>query len=204
MTDPGGQQAVPSIAHVAVEDQDLLARIRAQDESALATLYDRYSGLVYTLALRILGDRDLAEEILQDTFLRCWDNAELFDPQRGRVAGWLMGVARNRAIDVLRGRQHQARLRERGTLADDPAPPEPSQSDESEAVALRYTIRGALAALSTGQRQALELAYYGGLTQSEIAQSLGEPLGTIKTRIRDGIGRLRDLLYPTLDVGEAP
>ena len=90
-------------------DSELLRRVQARDEAALAALYDEYGGLVYTLALRIVGDRHLAQEVLQDTFLRCWEGAEQYDPARGRPAAWLLGVARNRAIDLLRGRQHQAR-----------------------------------------------------------------------------------------------
>lgn len=185
----------------AADDHALLRHIAARDERALGLLYDRYGGLVYTLALRVLGDRELAEEILQDTFLRCWQGVETFDPSRGRVAGWLMGVARNRAIDVLRGRQHQARMRESETIDGDMGRSEPSQADESEAIALRHTVNEALGSLTAAQRQAIELAYYGGLTQSEVARKLGEPLGTIKTRMRDGIGKLRDVLFSLVDTG---
>jgi RNA polymerase sigma-70 factor (ECF subfamily) len=97
-------------------DHELLRRMRLGDESALEELYVRYGGLVYTLALRIVGDRELAREVLQDTFLRSWDGREGYDPQRGQVAWWLMGIARNRAVDLLRSRSHQARLREREPL----------------------------------------------------------------------------------------
>src|SRR5438093_2369535 len=94
-------------------DPDLLDRMRLGDESALELLYARYSGLVYTLAIRIVGDPELAREVLQDTFLRSWDGRARYDPGRGRVAWWLMAIARNRAVDLLRSRSHQARLRER-------------------------------------------------------------------------------------------
>ena len=94
----------------------LLHRVRQRDEAALAALYDRYAGLVYAVALRIVGDRHLAEEVLQDTFFRCWDEVARFDPVRGRLSSWLLGVARSRAIDLLRSRQHQARLHERESL----------------------------------------------------------------------------------------
>jgi RNA polymerase sigma-70 factor (ECF subfamily) len=162
-----------------------------------------------------VGDRHLAEEVLQDTFWRCWVGAEQFDSHRGRPAGWLLGVARNRAIDVLRGCQHQARLHERDALgpsesAHDPASPTASsgrpkmahehpalnQPDVQEAVGLRDALGQALGGLPTAQRQAIELAYYGGLTQVEIAQRLGVPLGTVKTRMRDGMDKLRTLLRP--------
>src|SRR5215471_315001 len=94
-------------------DIDLLRQVQLGDESGLEGLYARYGGLIFTLALRIVGDSELAREVLQDTFLRCWDGRETFDPARGRVPWWLMGIARNRAIDLLRSRPHQARLRER-------------------------------------------------------------------------------------------
>src|SRR5712691_11063365 len=97
-------------------DRELLRRMRAGDESALEALYARYAGLVYTLALRIVGDGELAREVLQDTFLRCWSGAAMYDAARGRVPWWLMGIARNRAIDLLRSRPHQARLREHERL----------------------------------------------------------------------------------------
>jgi RNA polymerase sigma-70 factor, ECF subfamily len=180
----------------ASDDARLLLGVRGRDERALDALYDRYSGLVYALALRMVGDRDLAEEVLQDTFLRCWGGAERYDESRGRVAAWLMGVARNRAIDLLRSRQHQARLRERAPLASPDGPGEPSQPDATELVLLRQAVGEALATLTPPQRAAIELAYYGGLSQADVARALDEPLGTIKTRMRDGLRRLRGALRP--------
>ena len=100
----------------AISDQTLLGRLQAGDEAALGALYERYAPLLYSLAVRVVGDRQLAQEVIQDTFLRCWDQAERYDPTRGRVPAWLIGVTRNRAIDVLRSRSHQARLRERDAL----------------------------------------------------------------------------------------
>jgi RNA polymerase sigma-70 factor (ECF subfamily) len=162
----------------------------------LAALYDRYGGLVFTVALRVLGDRDLAEEVMQDTFLRCWHGVETFRPERGHAAGWLMGIARNRAVDVLRSRQHQARLRERTTLPDGDEPGQPVVADAAEAIATGQAVAAALRALPPNQRHVLELAYFGGLTQVEIAQTLGEPLGTVKTRTRTALERLRAALRP--------
>jgi RNA polymerase sigma-70 factor (ECF subfamily) len=185
-------------------DIDLLARMRRADETALAALYDRYAGLVITVALRVVGDREVAEEILQDTFLRCWNGVETYQPARGHVAGWLMGIARNRAIDVLRSRQHRARQRERTALPDADDPHQPGNPDESEAVVLRHTVTSALATLPLNQRQVIELAYYGGLSQTEIAQRLGEPLGTVKSRTRTAMDRLRVLLGPQLRSMHAP
>src|SRR3989442_13804568 len=163
--------------------------MRLGDESALESLYARYGGLVYILALRIVGDPELAREVVQDTFLRSWEDA-----RRGRVPWWLMGIARNRAIDLLRSRSHQARLRERTTLP--PAISTALSHDPAETVVARRAVLDALRELSEGQRRAIELAYYGGLTQTEIANELGEPLGTIKSRTREALERLRKVLGP--------
>lgn len=182
-------------------DSELLERVRTLDEAALATLYDRYAGLVVTVALRVVGDREVAEEILQDTFLRCWNGAETYQPARGHVAGWLMGISRNRAIDVLRSRQHKSRQRERTALPEADDPHQPGNPDETDAVVLRHTVATALATLPLNQRQVIELAYYGGLSQTEIAQRLGEPLGTVKSRTRNAMDRLRVLLGPHLRPG---
>src|SRR5204862_8003925 len=141
-----------------------LRRMRVGDEAAIEALYVRYGGLVYTLALRIVGDPELAREVVQDTFLRSWDGRETYDAQRGRVPWWLMGIARNRAIDLLRSRSHQARLREQAQLTT--AMTSPSGADTAEAVALRGAVTRGLGELSPVQRQTIELAYYGGLTQA--------------------------------------
>jgi RNA polymerase sigma-70 factor, ECF subfamily len=178
-------------------DQELVRRMRLRDESALEVLYARYSGLICTLALRIVGDRELAAEVLQDTFLRAWRASEGYDPARGRVSWWLMGVARNGAIDLLRSRTHQARLRERPEKGVSPAEPvEPAAADDA---ILRRTVERALQGLTLVQREAIELAYYGGLTQAEIASRLGEPLGTVKSRTREALDRLRSVLSPVIE-----
>jgi RNA polymerase sigma-70 factor (ECF subfamily) len=179
-----------------LSDADLLDRIRRRDEAALAALYDRYGGLVFTVALRVLGDRDLAEEVMQDAFLGCWHGIETYRPERGHAAGWLMGIARNRAVDVLRSRQHQARLRERTTLPDADEPGQPEVGDAADLIATGQAVAAALRSLPPNQRDVVELAYYGGLTQVEIARMLGEPLGTVKTRTRTALRRLRELLRP--------
>jgi RNA polymerase sigma-70 factor (ECF subfamily) len=156
-------------------DPELLRRMRQGDESALEALYRRYGGLVYTLALRIVGDPELAREVLQDTFLRAWDGREMYDSARRRVPWWLMGIARNRAIDLLRSRSHQARLREQERLT--PGMREPAPADTTDELGLRGAVTNALQSLSTVQRRAIELAYYGGLTQVEIARELSVPVG---------------------------
>lgn len=177
-------------------DSELMERVRRGDDVALAALYDRYGGLILTVALRIIGDRDLAEEVMQDTFLRVWTAAGTYRSGSGQVSGWLIGISRNRAIDMLRSRQHKTRLRERIPL------PEPGDEDtfgipdETDSVATRQAVTDALASLSLAQRQVVELAYYGGLSQSEIARQLGEPLGTIKSRTRVAMDHLRSALRP--------
>ena len=180
--------------------------MRLGDESALELLYARYGGLVYTLAMRLVGDPELAREVLQDTFIRSWDGRETYDSHRGRVPWWLMGIARNRAIDLLRSRPHQARLREQQRAATEPRTAERAgaAADLGDAVALRDAVVNALRSLSPVQRQTIELAYFGGRTQVEIAHELGEPLGTIKSRTREAMDRLRHLLRPMVDpTGEA-
>ena len=178
-------------------DVELLRLMRRGEESGLELLYARYGGLIFTLALRIVGDPELAREVLQDTFLRCWDGSESFDAGRGRVPWWLMGIARNRAIDLLRSRPHQARLRERDQLAVGIG--EPTQPDATDSLTMRHAVVRALQSLPIAQRQAIELAYYGGLTQTEIAHELGTPLGTIKSRTREAMDRLRALLWPLIE-----
>ena len=177
-------------------DVELLRRMQMGEEAGLELLYARYGGLIFTLALRIVGDRELAREVLQDTFLRCWDGSESFDAGRGRVAWWLMGIARNRAIDLLRSRPHQARLREGEQLAA--VDHESAQPDAMDSFEVRRAVSSALQGLSAAQRQAIELAYYGGLTHAEIAHELDTPLGTIKSRTREALDRLRAVLWPLI------
>lgn len=186
------------MADAPLGDLELLRRMHHGDESALEALYARYGGLVYTLALRIVGDPDLAREVLQDAFLRSWNGRETYDPLRGRVAWWLMGIARNRAIDLLRSRTHQARLRERDAPSALMAAGD-AGANALDALGLRRAVTNALAGLPAAQREAIELAYYGGMTQSEIARELGQPLGTIKSRMREAMERLRMLLRPVID-----
>ena len=173
--------------------------MRLGDETALESLYARHGGLIFALALRIVGDPELAREVLQDTFLRCWDGCAAYDEGRGRVLSWLVSIARHRAIDLLRSRSHQARLREREPLTE--LRPDTGPPDAANPVALRRAIAGALQALPVAQRQAIEMAYFGGQTQAEIASALGQPLGTIKSRTREAMGRLRAVLWPLSEPG---
>jgi len=159
--------------------------IRSGDESAMATLYDRYSSLVYAVALRVLGDTGAAEDVLQDVFLQLWRNPAAFDSGRGHLGAWLGVITRNRAIDALRKRRPES------DIADCVVSVEPDMAGEAERSRAMEKVRGALGGMPEAQRRALELAYFEGLTHTEIAAKTGEPLGTIKTRIRTGLQALR-------------
>src|SRR5689334_15575554 len=173
-------------------DEELIARVRWREEPALATIYDRYSRLIYTIALRIVGDREMAEEVVQDVFQAVWQSAGSFQPN-GNFSAWLIGIARHRAIDATRSRRHRARAREE--LLDDERVAGVGAGDGgADALMLRAVVRQALAELPTSQRQAIELGYYGGMTHTEIAAQLGEPVGTVKSRMRMGLIKLRELL----------
>ncbi|HEX5692254.1 MAG TPA: sigma-70 family RNA polymerase sigma factor [Roseiflexaceae bacterium] len=179
---------------MAVSDEELILLIQRRQEAALAALYDRYIRLVYAIALRITGDRETAEEVVQDVFQNVWQAAGSFQSGVGSLSSWLMGITRHRAIDATRSKRERARSREQ-TI--DALPPQSVESTLDQEVAqrmLRATVRQALAELPSNQRQAIELAYYGGLTRAEIADRLNEPLGTVKTRLRLGLVKLRDLL----------
>ena len=173
-------------------DEELIARVRWHEEPALATIYDRYSRLIYTIALRIVGDPESAEEVMQDVFQAVWQSAGSFQPN-GNFSAWLIGIARHRAIDATRSRRHRARAREE--LLDDERVAGGSAGDGgADVLMLRAVVRAALAELPASQRQAIELGYYGGLTHTEIAAQLGEPVGTVKSRMRMGLSKLRELL----------
>jgi RNA polymerase sigma-70 factor (ECF subfamily) len=174
-------------------DEELIARVRWGEEPALATIYDRYSRLIYTIALRIVGDRELAEEVVQDVFQAVWQSAGSFQPN-GNFSAWLIGIARHRAIDATRSRRHRARAREE-LLDDERVATHGSAGDGgADALMLRTVVRAALAELPANQRQTIELGYYGGMTHTEIAAQLGEPVGTVKSRMRMGLIKLRELL----------
>lgn len=159
----------------------LIRRLVAGDHEALGDLYDRCAGLVNALALRVLRDATEAEDVVQEVFVQVWRQAARFDPARGSPEAWLCTMARTRALDRLRRR---AARRE---ASGDEAPNASEAPRNEEALAVRKALDG----LSADQRRALELAYYEGLTQSEIAARLGEPLGTIKTRMRLAMQKLR-------------
>jgi RNA polymerase sigma-70 factor (ECF subfamily) len=173
-----------------------LARIAAGDQSALAELYDASSAKVFGLAMKILGDRDAAEEVTVDVYTQVWRKIASYDAQRGTPGSWLMTMTKNRAIDGFRSRYlergRQVPLDEAAELPGHEATPE----QYSAGLERQRLVQAALAVLSTEQRQAIALAYYWGMSQSEIADRLKLPLGTVKTRMRLGMIRLREVLAP--------
>ena len=177
----------------APSDSELLARVGAGDDAALGVLYDRYGGAAFGLAFRMLGDRGTAEDIVQEAFLAVWRRGSTFDLGRGSVKAWLLSIVRNAAIDRTRGR-HRHQL---GEVAIDDVAYRLASEDVWDDVARnidRENVRKALGTLPPEQRETLELAYFGGLTQAEIAERTGEPLGTIKSRARLGLRRLERAL----------
>ena len=173
-------------------DTELMHAVARGDESALAALYDRYHSILLGLLLRILHSRAEAEDVLQEVFLQIWQRAANFDETRGRAFTWMVTLARSRAIDRLRSLQ--SRQRADDTALRDAPESVGDASDDALHAEHRDIVRGALAEIPEEQRRALLLAYFEGLTQAEIAERLGQPLGTVKTRMRSGMGKLRDLL----------
>lgn len=176
-------------------DEDLAARVARGDAGAFEALFARYGDLVYSVAYRVLADRHAAEDIAQEVFLKFWRRPSLFDSSRGRFATWLISVTRNRAIDEHRARRRLGRDEPGGATEADP--PSAQAGDPGSLAVLareREAVREALSSLPPEQRLAIELAYFGGLTQSEVAERLSLPLGTVKTRIRLGMRKLRAAL----------
>jgi len=190
----GPKSSEPRRDASATADEALVRQLAAGDPLALEALYDRHSRLVFSLACRIVGHPADAEDVTQDVFTHAWKRAVQYDQRRGSVAAWLLVVTRSRALDRLRRRRSRAegftaaagdeRLSE---LAGDPPDYERQLMTDAEVERLRT----ALCDLSAGERESIELAYYSGLTQAEIAERLGQPLGTVKTRVRSGLIKLR-------------
>ena len=169
-------------------DADLVSAIASGDESAMGQLYDRYSAIVYSTAVRILGDRTTAEDLLQEVFMQLWRNPAAFDSNRGTLAPWLVAITRNRAIDWLRKRRPET------LVADVSLAIEPDLASKTDFARFAGKIRAMLDRMPKTQKDVLEMAYFEGLTHSEIAAKTGQPLGTIKTRIRSGLLALRTAL----------
>lgn len=180
---------------VEVEDEILVRRVAAGDERALGVLYDRYAGLVYGTGNRFLGDWGLAEDLVQDVFTSVWRNAGGFDPSRASFATWVYRITRNRATDLIRRRR--ARVR---TVGGDFLP-EPGEPDPSGEISRGFDVAAALSRLTPAHRELLVLAYFDGLSQSEISRRTNTPLGTVKSRTTAAMRTLRDLMS---DPDESP
>ena len=180
-----------------VQEPPLLLAVARGDVAAFGELYDRYAGALYAILLRILGSPEDAQEALQETYLKAWSNASSFDAGRGSEIAWLISIARSRGIDRLRARRVRSnREDEAGREISIHAGFVEKRTGVDDAIASqqRIAVRGALNELPEPQRIALELAYFEGLSQSEIAQRTGEPLGTVKTRMQLGMKKLREKL----------
>jgi RNA polymerase sigma factor (sigma-70 family) len=173
-----------------LSDEAILALLARSDDDALAELYDRFGRIAYGIALRVVRDAALAEDAVQDSFLQVWRRAASYDPARARAGTWVLTIVHRRAVDLVRREQ-----RRRGEPLES-APQSGGESTDEEAAlrSQRRLVQEALRQLPDEQREALELAYYGGYTQSELAERLGLPLGTVKSRMFSGLARLRDLL----------
>jgi RNA polymerase sigma factor (sigma-70 family) len=181
-----------------LSDEALVLLAARSQQAALAELYDRYGRPAYGLALRILRDEALAEDAVQDAFLGVWRGAARFLPERGKASTWILTLVHRRAVDLVRREER----RRADTLEQAPEPSGGGDVDEEAWLRLqRERVQAALRQLPDQQREALELAYYGGFTQSELAERLGQPLGTIKSRMFMGLARLRELLgEPGLEI----
>jgi RNA polymerase sigma-70 factor, ECF subfamily len=179
-----------------VNDGELIQRIAERDQGAFEALYNRYARAVFGLALRRLGDRGRAEDAVQETFASIWRSAATYRPERGPGAPWLYTVARNATVD-----RSRARIETPLEVPDEPTT-EPGPADQTEQNWVTWRVHSALQELPEREREAISLAYWSGLSQSEVAEFLGIPLGTVKTRTRSGLARLADLLDDELGLGE--
>jgi RNA polymerase sigma-70 factor (ECF subfamily) len=185
--------AAISTAATTADDRAAVARMASGDTDGLTSLYDRHGRLVYSLALRIVRDHGDAEDITQEVFVQVWRQADRFDVTRGSVAAWLLTVARARAIDLLRRRRTRPQPAGTSEIVDT-SDLAPGQDVRLESTERADAVRAALDALPLRQRLMIELAFFEGLTHNEIAEQLEIPLGTVKTRVRQGLLRLRDML----------
>ena len=189
----------PAVKHeqVPADDVQLLQAVARGDEAALARLYDQYRVILFGLLVRILGSREEAEDVLQDVFIQVWRRAKDYDAERGKPFTWLVTLTRSRGIDRLRLMGARQRLSE--ASAKEPNEEIADALHDTIQAGQREIVQRALATLPEEQKEALLLAYYDGLTQSEIASQLGTPLGTVKTRMRSGMAKLRSLLAGQVD-----
>ena len=172
-------------------DEDLLARVDGGDPDAFEVIYDRHSRVAFSLAFRLLGDRQAAEDLVQDAFLAAWRSARAYSPTRGSVRTWLLSILHNRGIDRLRTASAMTRRQEALEQMELRRPPAPDAATEGMERAMADTVRRELGTLPDEQVEVLTLAYYGGFTHQEISEILRVPLGTVKSRMRLGLDRLR-------------
>lgn len=172
-------------------DAELVTMIREQPTAGLAALYDRYGRLIFSVALRVVQDHGTAEEITQDVFLRCWRNIDRYQPSQGSLPSWLLAITHHRAIDELRSRRGKDMRRE---ISDDSLPPLVALDSGFDEALLRGEVHEALHVLPPAQRDVIELIFWGGLTRREVADRLHLPLGTVHTRLRLGMEKLRTAL----------
>lgn len=183
----------PAVIPVA-GDADLLARVASGDATGVSELYDRHSAAVFGLALRVTRDQGLAEDVVQETFVGVWKHAARFDQTRASARTWIITIAHNRAVDAIRARRANALSLDAENGIAETVPPSPDVWPEVYGRLNLAIVNQALAALPEAQRHSLKLAYFDGLTQNEIATTTGVPLGTVKSRVRLGLLRLRELL----------
>ncbi|HEV3311478.1 MAG TPA: sigma-70 family RNA polymerase sigma factor [Chloroflexota bacterium] len=180
------------VVDVQAQDAEILAEMQAGDDAALGTLYDRYGSLAFTMAYRMLSDRHLAEDVVQDVFLSIWRNVASYDSRRSSFRSWFLTIVRNRCFDKLRSKATQPQLSPEVEIADQPGGQDVVREVTQSLRAER--VREALGTLPPEQRQTIELAYYGGLSQTEISERMAVPLGTVKGRVRMAMQKLRDML----------
>lgn len=202
-TRPSDIPAQPPRASSTDDDGALLARIAGGDEGAFGRFYDRHGATVHGLACAIVGEGADAEDVTAAVFAQVWRSGDRYEASRATVAGWLTMITRARALDLLRSRRRRARVLDEASRADDDGLALPLASTgapdaDVEQAELRTLVARSLAGLPAPQRRVIELAYFGGLSQSDIAAELGEPLGTVKTRVRAGLQKLRESLLPVL------
>jgi len=188
-----GSFAAPALASPRDDETELVGRIAGGDAAALRFLYRRISSRVMAIALRLLKDRAEAEDVVQETFLEVWKRAAQYEPARGGVAAWVVTIARSRAIDRLRAHGRSARARE-GSLAEPHDEQAPAAPELAELRRDRERVQGALSTLPPEQRRVVELAYFDGMSQTEIAATTRDPLGTVKTRMRLAMTKLAEML----------
>ena len=203
MNPPERELSYSGQARSNADDVALIRRMVDADETALGALYDQWSRSLYSLVLHLLKDADEAEDVVEETFWQAWRKASSYEPSKGAVSTWLLTIGRRKALDRLRARKRQREdpARSERTFADMPSPEnDPSQSAEEKEV--REQVRSAVRALPAEQREVLELGYFNGLSQSEIAEATGQPLGTVKTRMRLAMQKLREPLSMHREVTE--